>query len=125
MVLEITGRPILIVMGVAGTGKSTLAGLLAERLNWELQEGDDLHPPANVAKMSAGIPLDDDDRWPWLDAIAAWIKVKTKSGEPGIVTCSALKKSYRDRLRAPNGRRPDGSACPRNAGCAPRSRSGE
>jgi gluconokinase len=102
MVLEITGRPILIVMGVAGTGKSTLAGLLAERLNWELQEGDDLHPPANVAKMSAGIPLDDDDRWPWLDAIAAWIKVKTKSGEPGIVTCSALKKSYRDRLRAPN-----------------------
>jgi len=102
MVLEITGRPILIVMGVAGTGKSTLAGLLAERLNWELQEGDDLHPPANVAKMSAGIPLDDDDRWPWLDAIAAWIKVKTKSGEPGIVTCSALKKSYRDRLRGPN-----------------------
>ena len=102
MVLEITGRPILIVMGVAGTGKSTLAALLAERLNWELQEGDDLHPPANVAKMSAGIPLDDDDRWPWLDAIAAWIKVKTKSGEPGIVTCSALKKSYRDRLRGPN-----------------------
>jgi gluconokinase len=102
MVLEITGRPILIVMGVAGTGKSTLAGLLAERLNWELQEGDDLHPPANVAKMSVGIPLDDDDRWPWLDAIAAWIKVKTKSGEPGIVTCSALKKSYRDRLRGPN-----------------------
>src|SRR6187431_2425340 len=102
MVLEITGRPILIVMCVAGTGKSTLAGLLAERLNWELQEGDDLHPPANVAKMSAGIPLDDDDRWPWLDAIAAWIKVKTKSGEPGIVTCSALKKSYRDRLRGPN-----------------------
>ncbi len=102
MVLEITGRPILVVMGVAGTGKSTVAGLLAERLNWELQEGDDLHPPANVAKMSAGIPLDDDDRWPWLDAIAAWIKVKTASGEPGIVTCSALKKSYRDRLRGPN-----------------------
>jgi carbohydrate kinase (thermoresistant glucokinase family) len=102
MVLEITSRPILVVMGVAGTGKSTLAGLLAERLNWELQEGDDLHPPANVAKMSAGIPLDDDDRWPWLDAIAAWIKVKTESGEPGIVTCSALKKSYRDRLRGPN-----------------------
>ena len=102
MVLEITGRPILVVMGVAGTGKSTVAGLLAERLNWELQEGDDLHPPANVAKMSAGIPLDDDDRWPWLDAIAASIKVKTESGEPGIVTCSALKKSYRDRLRGPN-----------------------
>ena len=69
MVLEITGPPILVVMGVAGTGKSTVAGLLAERLNWELQEGDDLHPPANVAKMSAGIPLDDQDRWPWLDCL--------------------------------------------------------
>ena len=69
MVLEITGPPILVVMGVAGTGKSTVAGLLAERLNWELQEGDDLHPPANVAKMSAGIPLDDQDRWPWLSRL--------------------------------------------------------
>jgi gluconokinase len=79
-----------------------VAGLLAERLNWELQEGDDLHPPANVAKMSAGIPLDDQDRWPWLDAIAAWIAGKRERGEPGIVTCSALKRSYRDRLRGPN-----------------------
>jgi gluconokinase len=102
MVLEITGPPILVVMGVAGTGKSTVAGLLAERLNWELQEGDDLHPPANVEKMSAGIPLDDQDRWPWLDAIAEWIRTKTERGEPGIVTCSALKRSYRDRLRGPN-----------------------
>ena len=102
MVLEITGPPILVVMGVAGTGKSTVAGLLAERLNWELQEGDDLHPPANVAKMSAGIPLDDQDRWPWLDAIAAWIASKRERGEPGVVTCSALKRSYRDRLRGPN-----------------------
>jgi len=102
MVLEITGPPILVVMGVAGTGKSTVAGLLAERLNWELQEGDDLHPPANVAKMSAGIPLDDQDRWPWLDAIAAWIASKQERGEPGLVTCSALKRSYRDRLRGPN-----------------------
>ena len=102
MVLEITGPPILVVMGVAGTGKSTVAGLLAERLNWELQEGDDLHPPANVAKMSAGIPLDDQDRWPWLDAIAAWIASKRERGEPGLVTCSALKRSYRDRLRGPN-----------------------
>jgi gluconokinase len=98
----ITSAPILVVMGVAGTGKSTVAGLLAERLNWELQEGDDLHPPENVAKMSAGIPLDDEDRWPWLDAIAAWIKNKTERGEPGLVTCSALKRSYRDRLRGPN-----------------------
>jgi gluconokinase len=98
----ITSAPILVVMGVAGTGKSTVAGLLAERLNWEFQEGDALHPPANVAKMSSGIPLTDEDRWPWLDAIAAWIKEKSQRGEPGILTCSALKRSYRDRLRGPN-----------------------
>jgi gluconokinase len=102
MVLEITAAPILVVMGVAGTGKSTVAGLLAGHLNWQLQEGDDLHPAANVAKMSAGIPLADEDRWPWLDAIAGWIQQKTERGEPGIVTCSALKHSYRDRLRGPN-----------------------
>jgi gluconokinase len=101
-VLKIASAPILVVMGVAGTGKSTVAGLLAERLNWEFQEGDALHPPANVAKMSAGLPLTDEDRWPWLDAIGAWIKEKTKRGEPGILTCSALKRSYRDRLRGPN-----------------------
>ena len=100
--VTITSAPILVVMGVAGTGKSTVAGLLAERLNWEFQEGDALHPPANVAKMSSGIPLTDEDRWPWLDAIAAWIKEKTQRGEPGILTCSALKRSYRDRLRGPN-----------------------
>jgi gluconokinase len=98
----IASAPILVVMGVAGTGKSTVAGMLAKHLNWELQEGDDLHPPENVAKMSAGIPLDDDDRWPWLDAIAAWIRHKTERGEPGLITCSALKRSYRDRLRGPN-----------------------
>jgi gluconokinase len=101
-VLKITSAPILVVMGVAGTGKSTVAGLLAEQLNWEFQEGDALHPPANVAKMSAGTPLTDADRWPWLDAIAAWIKDKAQRGEPGILTCSALKRSYRDRLRGPN-----------------------
>jgi gluconokinase len=100
--VTVTSAPILVVMGVAGTGKSTVAGLLAERLKWEFQEGDALHPPANVAKMSSGIPLTDEDRWPWLDAIAAWIKVKTLRGEPGILTCSALKRSYRDRLRGPN-----------------------
>jgi len=102
MVLEVTAAPILVVMGVAGTGKSTVAGMLAGRLNWALEEGDDLHPAANVAKMSAGIPLNDEDRWPWLDAIAAWINNQTIRGEPGIVTCSALKRSYRDRLRGPS-----------------------
>jgi gluconokinase len=101
-VVTITSAPMLVVMGVAGTGKSTVAGLLAERLNWEFQEGDALHPPANVAKMSSGMPLTDEDRWPWLDAIAAWIKEKSRRGEPGILTCSALKRSYRDRLRGPN-----------------------
>jgi gluconokinase len=102
MALEVTENPILVVMGVAGTGKSTVAGMLSGKLGWELQEGDDLHPSANVAKMSAGTPLTDEDRWPWLDTIAAWIKGKTERGEPGIVTCSALKRSYRDRLRGPN-----------------------
>lgn len=102
MTQEITAPPILVVMGVTGTGKSTVAGLLAGHLDWELVEGDDLHPPANAAKMAAGIPLDDEDRWPWLDAIAAWMRAKTERAEPGIVTCSALKKSYRDRLRASN-----------------------
>ena len=102
MALEITARPILVVMGVAGTGKSTVARLLSERLGWEVTEGDDLHPPSNVAKMSAGTPLTDEDRWPWLDAIAAWMRKKAERGEPGIVTCSALKRSYRDRLRGPN-----------------------
>jgi gluconokinase len=99
---KITAAPVFVVMGVAGTGKSTVAGLLADHLHWELQEGDDLHPPANVAKMSAGIPLTDEDRWPSLDAIAGWIDEKAERGEPGIVTCSALKRSYRDRLRRPN-----------------------
>ncbi len=92
---------VLVVMGVSGTGKSTVAGMLAGRLGWDLEEGDDLHPAANVAKMASGQPLTDEDRWPWLDKIAAWIQLHTESATPGIVTCSALKKVYRDRLRAP------------------------
>ena len=93
---------VLVVMGVSGTGKSTVAGLLAGHLGWPLQEGDDLHPEANVDKMEQGIPLTDDDRWPWLDRIGAWIDEQGALDEPGIVTCSALKRSYRDRLRRPN-----------------------
>jgi gluconokinase len=97
-----TEKPcVLVVMGVAGTGKSTVAGLLTGRLGWELAEGDDLHPPANVAKMASGQPLTDEDRWPWLDKVAAWIKDRVRSGKPGVVTCSALKRRYRDRLRGP------------------------
>jgi len=90
----------LVVMGVAGTGKSTIARGLAERLGWPFGEGDDLHPAANVAKMAAGIPLDDADRWPWLDAIAAWTAEQAAAGNSTIVTCSALRRTYRDRLRA-------------------------
>ncbi len=89
----------VVVMGVAGTGKSTVARALAERLGWPFGEGDDLHPAANVAKMAAGIPLEDADRWPWLDAIAAWTAEQAAAGNSTIVTCSALRRTYRDRLR--------------------------
>jgi gluconokinase len=92
-------KPVLVVMGVSGSGKSTLASLLAQRLRWPLQEGDVLHPQANVDKMAAGHPLDDAGRWPWLRLIAAWIDERAAAGEPGIVTCSALKRAYRDMLR--------------------------
>ena len=92
---------VLVVMGVSGTGKSTVAGLLADRLGWDLAEGDDLHPLANVEKMRAGTPLTDEDRWPWLDKVAAWIRTHTDAGSPGIITCSALRRIYRDRLRGP------------------------
>ncbi|PCE15390.1 carbohydrate kinase [Microbacterium sp. SZ1] len=91
--------PVLVLMGVAGTGKSTVAAMLAGRLGWTFEEGDDLHPEANVKKMASGDPLTDDDRWPWLDRIAEWIDERIAAGEPGIITCSALKRSYRDVLR--------------------------
>ena len=87
-------------MGVSGCGKSTVAGVLAGRLGWPFVEGDDLHPPANVAKMHAGHPLTDQDRWPWLERIRGWMDEREAAGENGIVTCSALKRSYRDLLRA-------------------------
>jgi gluconokinase len=91
-------QPVLVVMGVTSAGKSTIAGILAGQLGWDFAEGDDLHPAANVAKMSAGTPLTDEDRWPWLDRVAAWIQNHTATGMPGIITCSALKRIYRDRL---------------------------
>lgn len=92
-------QPVLVIMGVSGSGKSTVAGILAGQLGWDLEEGDDLHPPANVAKMAAGHPLTDDDRWPWLDTVASWITEHTIAGIPGVITCSALKRIYRDKLR--------------------------
>jgi gluconokinase len=94
-----THAHVLVIMGVSGSGKSTVAGLLAGRLGWDLAEGDDMHPPANIAKMSAGHPLDDEDRRPWLAKIAEGIREHTPAGRSGIVTCSALKRSYRDVLR--------------------------
>lgn len=90
---------ILVIMGVSGSGKTTVATLLAKRLGWPFEEGDDLHPAANVAKMHAGHPLTDADRWPWLDRIAGWIDEQLAAGHSGILTCSALKRAYRDRLR--------------------------
>ena len=89
---------VVVVMGVAGTGKTTIGPLLAARLGVPYAEGDDFHPQANIDKMSAGIPLDDADRWPWLDAIGSW--AHGRAGLGGVVSCSALKRSYRDRLRA-------------------------
>ncbi|MFD3843907.1 gluconokinase [Streptomyces sp. NPDC058642] len=90
--------PVVVVMGVSGTGKTTIGPLLAARLGVPYAEGDDFHPPANIAKMSAGTPLTDEDRWPWLDAIGDW--ADGRAGLGGVVSCSALKRSYRDRLRA-------------------------
>jgi carbohydrate kinase (thermoresistant glucokinase family) len=92
-------RPLaLIVMGVAGSGKSTVGEALAARLGWRFADGDDFHPPANVAKMSAGTPLTDEDRWPWLRAIAAAVAASLDRGESVVVACSALKRRYRDVL---------------------------
>jgi carbohydrate kinase (thermoresistant glucokinase family) len=87
---------IVVVMGVSGSGKTTVAKLLADTLGWLYQEGDALHPPQNVAKMQGGVPLDDADRLPWLHRIAGTIDEWLGRNEPGVVTCSALKRSYRD-----------------------------
>jgi gluconokinase len=91
-------RPLLVIMGVTGAGKSTVGTLIAERLGLPFNDADDFHPPANIAKMSSGQPLTDDDRWPWLDAIGAHLAAHRGGG--AVVTCSALKRAYRDRLRA-------------------------
>jgi len=90
----------LIVMGVSGSGKTTVAELIAKRLGWPFMEGDRLHPKASVEKMRRGIPLTDDDRAPWLDRIGGELKDWAAEGRSGVMTCSALKRAYRDRIRA-------------------------
>jgi len=87
---------IVVVMGVSGSGKTTVASLLAAALGWQFQEGDKLHPPENVEKMSAGIPLTDADRIPWLHKIARQIDDWRAEAQSGVLTCSALKRSYRN-----------------------------
>ncbi len=88
----------VIVMGVSGCGKSTVGALLALHLRWEFEDADWFHPAANVDKMHNGIPLTDEDRWPWLNAVAAWIDKTRRSGGHDVVACSALKRRYRDVL---------------------------
>ena len=89
---------VLVVMGVSGSGKSTIASMLAHRLHWIYEDGDWLHPQSNVEKMHHGEPLNDADRAPWLHAIAGWIDATRKAGNHGVVACSALRRAYRDIL---------------------------
>ena len=92
-------RPtVIVVMGVSGSGKSTIAAMLAHRLHWIYEDGDWFHPQSNVEKMHHGEPLTDADRWPWLNAIAAWIDHVRSAGDHGVVACSALRRVYRDIL---------------------------
>ena len=86
-------------MGVSGSGKTTLGRGIADRLGWRFQEGDELHPPANVDKMSRGEPLTDEDRRPWLNAVGRWLDARAEAAEDAVLTCSALRRTYRDRLR--------------------------
>lgn len=93
----------IVVMGISGSGKTTIATRLAERLRWVFAEADEFHPAANIEKMSAGTPLTDEDRWPWLDAMQAWMTEQAQAGRSTVVTCSALKRSYRDVLTQAEG----------------------
>jgi carbohydrate kinase (thermoresistant glucokinase family) len=93
-----SGTSAIVVMGVSGSGKSTIASMLAQRLHWVYEDADWFHPKSNIEKMHHGEPLNDEDRWPWLLAIAAWIDATRRAGGHGVVACSALKRAYRDVL---------------------------
>src|SRR5271166_872808 len=89
---------VVVVMGVSGSGKSTIASMLAQRLHWVYEDADWFHPKSNIEKMHHAEPLNDEDRWPWLHAIAEWIDATRRAGGHGVVACSALKRAYRDVL---------------------------
>jgi gluconokinase len=89
---------IVVLAGVAGSGKTTVGRALAARLGWPFEDADALHSPADIAKMHSGVPLTDADRWPWLEAVAAWLDERIAAGSPAVVACSVLKRSYRDLL---------------------------
>lgn len=89
----------IVAMGVSGSGKSTVGRAIADRLGWDFAEGDDYHPQANVDKMASGYPLVDEDRWPWLEELAQWTADRDAEGRSTVLTCSALRKVYRDILR--------------------------
>lgn len=93
----------LVMMGVAGSGKTTLAEALSARLGWTMAEADEFHPASNIAKMNSGTPLNDEDRWPWLTAIRDWMTKQADAGHCTVLTCSALKQSYRDLLSEAEG----------------------
>jgi gluconokinase len=98
--MQMDEKPLIVVMGVAGSGKTTVASQLAEKLGVPFVEGDLLHPAANVKKMASGIPLTDADRWPWLQAIGERMEMERATGHGVVVACSALKRAYRDCLRS-------------------------
>ena len=96
---HLTRPVVLVLMGVSGSGKTTVAQILARRLGWAFEEGDALHPQANVDKMAAGHALNDADRAPWLAKVADWVEARLIAGECGVITCSSLTRAYRERIR--------------------------